>query len=335
MNWESFLSEHSIEYVTSGHGIAGNNIALQPCPFCGHSGRPFHLHISLDGRGWKCWRSDNKGGDAALVQKILHCSWQEANQITGKVSYLSNNFAAQVNKILNPNDIINNNNNYVLKLPKEFKPFSTKPSCRPYVKYLNTRGFTDIELLNERFGLHYCTQGAFHNRIIFPIYMEGKLVSWTGRAIYKNAELRYKTLSHKPKLGLPTAILPIQHCLLWYDELFKWFANTIILVEGPFDALRINYLGRKLGIVSTCFFKNNPSDYQIDLLRKLLSLFKYRHIMMDKESEILTTLKVGGKLRGLGLKPMNEFGALSTLLPSGVKDPGEISLKNLLQFRQN
>jgi hypothetical protein len=337
MDWIGFLNERNIEHATSGHGIAGSNVAIQPCPFCGSFGRPFHLHISLEGRGWRCWRTDHKGGDAALIQKLLGCSWQEANAIAGTVRSLANDFALQISNILKPTAV--NNNKSILRLPEEFKPLSTKPSCRPYVKYLDTRGFTNLKLLTDRFGLHYCTQGAFHSRIIFPIYLEGKLVSWTGRAIYKKAELRYKTLSHKPKPGLPTAPLPIQHCLLWYDDLFKWFANTFILVEGPFDALKINYLGRKLGIVSTCFFKNNPSDYQIDLLRELLPLFKHRHIMMDKESEILTTLKVGTKLRALGLKPMDEFGALSTLLPPGLKDPGglegERSLRKLLQFSQN
>jgi hypothetical protein len=333
MDWQAFLTERSIEFVTSGHGIAGKNIAIQPCPFCGSFGRPFHLHISLEGRGWRCWRTENKGGDAALVKVLIGCSWHEANLIAGRRVSLSNDFATQIHNLLKPKAVESNSNK--LKLPKEFKPLSTKPSCRPYSRYLATRGFTDIKLLNERFGLHYCTQGAFHNRVIFPVYMEGKLVGWTGRAIYKNAELRYKTLSHKPKLGLPTALLPIRHCLLWYDNLFKWSANTLIITEGPFDSLKINYLGIKEGIVSTCFFGNNPSDYQIDLLRELLPLFKYRFIMLDKESEILTTLKVGGKLRGLGLKPMQGFGADSTLLPPGLKDPGEFRLRNLLQFRQN
>ena len=48
-------------------------------------------------------------------------------------------------------------------------------------KYLAEHGLTDIAKNKE---LYICMDGDYSNRLIFPIYFDGKLISWAARALY-------------------------------------------------------------------------------------------------------------------------------------------------------
>lgn len=48
-------------------------------------------------------------------------------------------------------------------------------------KYLAEHGLTDIAKTKE---LYICMEGDYSNRLIFPIYFDGKLISWAARALY-------------------------------------------------------------------------------------------------------------------------------------------------------
>lgn len=47
--------------------------------------------------------------------------------------------------------------------------------------YLSEHGLTDIAKNKE---LYICMEGEYSNRLVFPIYFDGKLISWTARALY-------------------------------------------------------------------------------------------------------------------------------------------------------
>lgn len=250
-------------------------------------------------------RSHRGGNPARLIQALIGGSWEQANLIAGQRIRL-NDFEAQMQALITKPQ--QNNEMIELRMPDEFKPFSTMPSCAPFRKYLWSRGFDWQQL--RHYHLRYCTRGPFAGRVIIPIYANHKLVNWTGRSIHKGAIQRYKTVSAKQAVS-------ITHFLLWQDHLGKEGdgTDTIYLCEGPFDSLKIRMLGKKKGITSTCFFTASPTRQQIDLLHEILPRFRHRYLLLDNEA-LLTTMQTHSDLLTLDIQPR--------YLPPNVKDPGEL-----------
>lgn len=325
--WIDFLDRNGIEYVTEGPNVAKNNINVH-CPLCGAGDPSHHLGISLVGPWWGCWRDPSHRGRSAarLIQLLLECSWEQAQRLAGESSALPDDILSAVEALLAPPEESYTEPTHSLKMPDEFLPFSQYRSARYYRQYLARRGYSEkaIDGMTDDYGLRYCKEGPFGGRIIFPVFYEGKLVTWTGRSIFPSDTLRYKTLtvdSDRAKvLRLEPAAGNISDFLLWYDEVAKAEYETLVVVEGPFDALRMRTLGESHALISTCFFTSAPSKRQVDLLLSVLPKYRKRYLLLDE----------GTLSKSLALK--NEFdGVLSSTdlevlyLPEGVKDPGELS----------
>lgn len=326
--WPRFLEQHRIEYSEGGANVSRDNIVIH-CPFCGAADQSMHMSINLSGKGWRCWKNPSlhRGKNAArLVMALLSCTIERANQIVGNAVYIPDDFLARVRNTINPPDV---QEPTPLKMPKEFKDFAGLPSARPFENYMrHERGFTWDEIDRMfRYDVRYCTRGAYRGRIIFPIKFKKQLVSWTGRTISKNEELRYRALSTDPERaereGYKPAIGAISHYLLWFDDLRKADADTIVLGEGPFDSLKVRVLGRREGVTSTCFFTSEPTGAQIDLLHELLPRFKYRYMLLDRGT-FATGIRVSSALSSLGVVPLQ-------LHPS-LKDPGEFTVSTFRKF---
>jgi len=324
-DWPRFLDAHSIPHITSGPNVARDNIGVH-CPFCGPEDQSYHMSISLAGKGWCCWRKEGHRGKnpARLIQSLLGCSWEYAAQLVGLEGYVvSENFMEQVRASFAQTTKAPAGRS--LHLPKEFRAFGKETIVtRPYFNYLKDRGFQP-DRLTKRYGVHFATLGAFKGRIIFTVHFEGRLVGWTARTIFTDGHPRYLALTtdeaRAKQAGLEPAVGPLTNYLLWYDRLIKSDADTLYLCEGPFDALKVSTLGRKHGIVATCFFTSSPSSSQLDALHELLPRFKHRALLLD-EGTLHTAIRITGSLSGLGLKVI--------LLPSNVKDPGELNETELL-----
>lgn len=320
-DWTTFLDQHHIDYVKS------RTHATIKCVWCGADDPSQHLGISLEGKGYHCWRNQQHSGksNARLVQALINCSWEQACRIVGSPIFAPvDDFEARINAIL---DTVRMKKLPELHMPPEFKALSKLPSCINYRSYLKfNRDYTDdqIDAFWHLYDMRYCTSGPFSGRIIFPVKMHGRLMTWTGRTIYKANNLRYKTLSadaEKAKAqGLPRAIGPITDYLLWFDDLLTTDANTIYLCEGPFDALRVNTLGRKRGITATCFFTSAPHTRQVDLLHEVLPRFEHRFVLLDRQAWASSAYTV------------SQLAALDVVerrLPDHLKDPGEMTEKDL------
>lgn len=102
--------------------------------------------------------------------------------------------------------------------------------------YLRNRGF-NIHYLQKKYGIRGGgIAGDWSYRIIIPIFFEGKLVSWTGRSILDRETIdrlripRYKNLSIEQSLVNPKEIM---------FNCDNSRGDAVILVEGPFDVLRM------------------------------------------------------------------------------------------------
>lgn len=319
-DWVAFLDQQRIEYSTKGRNVSSGNVAIK-CPWCGVADPSEHLAISLNGRGYVCQRNRAHRGksDARLVQILLRCSYELAQAMVRGASFLPDDWHARVLRNLVPERMPPIEEPKPIGLPEGFRAIGRSVSSRPYVNYLLRRNYTSnqIKRFFDRWHIMYAPRTSFRGRIIFPVYFEGKLVSWTGRSIAADPFIRYKTLStdaeKAKKDEMPVALGPINDYLLWWDYLLTCDAHTIVLVEGPFDALKIMTLGWGRGIVSTCFFTSSPSPSQIDLLHELLPRFKRRLLLLDANTEAMQ-LVITSELTTLGLERLR--------LPTGTKDPG-------------
>jgi hypothetical protein len=318
-DWANFLDRRRIAY--SSKGASGDNVRIG-CPWC-HSADS--MSVSLVGDGWRCWRQPGEHygrNPAKLVQALINCSWQEACSITGQVAGISgDDVLSKVNSLFKkPEPRVN----LPLILPPEFQSFQHElPSSQLFTDYLeHKRGFarSTIKALTEDYGIRYCMRGAFSGRIIFPILHDAQMVTWTGRSIYAVEELRYKALSSDPERakeeGLPPAVKPITEYLWNYDQLkTDNDPSCLVLTEGPFDALKVDVLGRGRGIAATCFFTMTASPQQIELLHDVLPRFRYRILLLDQN-----TTSAGLRLTW----QLQTLGVVMRQLPRQFKDPGEL-----------
>lgn len=319
IDWQSFLGSHNIPFKSTG-----NNIEI-PCPWCGGSDPSHHMAISLAGRGFKCWRDRTHAGrhPAKLIQALLGCSWEQANGYAGTEKSIPNDFLSKIRGTLMQADTVETQ--YKLDFPSEFKTFSGLPSSKPYTNYLMGRGFSELQIrrASAEYGIRYASQGDYKGRVIFPVWFEDQLVGWTGRTIYPNEDLRYKTLSNNPEKGPPTAPRPISDYLLFFDVIKQSKAKYLVICEGPFDALKVNILGTKLGVVSTCLFTNSASKAQLGLLHELIPQFEKSFVLLD-----FAAAAQAGRL-------VSQLAALNVQgrgLPDGYKDPGELGSIDVLRF---
>lgn len=326
-DWIQFLEQNSIHYVTQGRNITKNQIGLK-CPWCGQADPSEHLAVNLNGSGYRCRRQPDLHwgkNPAKLIQVLLGCSWEQANRLAGNTTVNLDDFMSKIRATFNKPVVETRTSKLVL--PKEFKEFSNKPSAKPFVEYMRRRGYNDKQIQQAKdYGIYYASMGLYKGRIIFTVVENGKLVGWTGRTIYPNEAVRYKTLTNdiekaKERGEIP-ASSPITEFLLWHDRLSQTDADTIVLCEGPFDSLRVNILGEHLGIVSTCFFTSTMSATQKNKLYEILPRFNNRYILLDQG-----TFAKADKIRS----ELVSFGVEVKRLPKEIDDPGELTTTNILR----
>lgn len=324
-DWLKFLQRHRIEYVTTGANVASDNVNI-PCPFCGSGDPSYHLGISLSGHGWGCWRSRaHRGKDPArLIAALLQISLAQARNMigAGAPNVADASVQDRVQSLMQP---IPPQTEHVLAFPPEIKLLDwsyQKPAM--FFDYLYGRGYTKAQAVEacRKFYLRYAMTGEFAYRIIFPIRNDaGELVSWTGRAIAPDQEVRYKTLStHRGSL---LARGPITDYLLREHKLSG--DRTLVVCEGPFDALRVETVCAQDGVNATCLFTKTASEQQVAKLAELAKYYKQKFLLLDADAE-LSSLAEHERLRVHGFQNLR--------LPITFKDPAETPsdiLRNLFK----
>jgi hypothetical protein len=323
-DWPKFLRSRQIEFVTHGPNVGGKDQIAIHCPFCGDADPSQHLSISLKGRGWRCWRNprQHKGTKAArLIQALLRCSWEMACELAGENSaplVADEDIAAQVAVNLGVTGTQQSRPPRAV-LPPEFKPINKSSvfGCA-YWNYVRSRGYTDAETnwVVRQYGLHYALKpsptpvGDFSRRVIIPVYSDRReLITWTGRCLQKDGIPRYKTM--------PTGLgpRPISDCLLGLPIL--WSApnpRTLVICEGPFDAITVTVLGHQQGVYGTCLFGLNVSEAQADLLEQLEQRFERQVLLVDPDAALLVLDLMQGLSRRV--RPMS--------VPPPWEDPGDL-----------
>ena len=319
-DWNSFLDRYRIEYQPRRRGWLDIW-----CPFCGGPGT-HHIGINVDIGIYHCWHDASHAGKSArrLVAAILGCSAAEAARIVGEpdTAYeaTDDTFAAESLRRLGMVSQPTTRPVGDLNFLPEFGPMRRAGPCRALAyPYLEGRGYNEAAVgwLAGRYGLMFAPRGAFAYRIIVPVIVAGRLVNWTGRTVARSDPLRYKSLSSDASRaaaqGLPAARLNIKDTLLDIDSLSRG-GSVLVLTEGPFDAMRVSYLGRRAGVSATCLFGKLATPAQVGMVAGLSRRYDRVIALLDRDASFDAFLGLPEYL-----------GVTSVSLPRGVKDPAELT----------
>ena len=147
--------------------------------------------------------------------------------------------------------------------------------------------------------------------------MDGQLVTWSARAIGE-ATIRYRDLKLAESLLAPKEALFNHDCI-------GGGGRALVITEGPFDALKIDFYGRLYGVRAVALSTNSIQDAQAFLLQDAADRFDRVIVMMDNAS----TLGIVDSMRmKQALFFLDNVEALP--VPYGAKDAGELSPKQVL-----
>lgn len=335
IDWASFLRRHNIDFVEQGPSTAKGNVYVK-CVWCKDS-ENYYLGIHLcRGKRWEgygCWRDQrHRGRDPRkLVGALLGIGLSEANRLLkldgDAPGFVYGTISDRVAKMKSVDEV----DDFKLKFPPEIKPIQNDAQSRIFISYLEERGFSEDEAIEAcyRYKLRYAMKGPFSYRLIFPIRDEYELVTWTGRSVVEDEEVRYRTLSSDPEKAeaenLPRAMGPITYFLWNEREIVKGNGNGLIVCEGPIDAIKLDYYCREsLGVWGTCLFGKTISNEQVYTLHQVAPYYGKKFILLDKDAGL-----VGRKL----LTRLYHWGYRFLGMPRGkYKDVGAMPKDKLLDF---
>lgn len=311
MDWLSFFDDNMIDYVSRGPNTARGHVSVQ-CPYCGSDDPSKHLGIALEREAWGCLRNPQHRGlkPHRLIAALLGCSSAQARLVVAQYTHYD---AGQLDDALATLEALNAPTvaptTPTPPMPPQWRTIDRVGPTTKHWAYLAGRGFDDVGALVTRYGLKACLTGRWKDRVILPFYQDGALLGWTARALGAPVNApRYLSNGESVKTTVFNE-----------DEIRKG-GELLFIVEGPFDALKMDFYGSALGARSTCVFGTSITMDQIYILNTACKRFKRVVVLFDHDA-------IGPSFYAadwLHLAQV-EIGKL----PEGVKDPGGLTKKQI------
>ena len=254
--------------VIGNHGrrLKKSNEYMFWSPFISHH-KP-KLQINTQTQKWHCWVSNQGGHNLFQLFKKLKASreqFDELSDIVGKPRSLSSKYEKNKQK-------------EIVRLPNEFKPLwkgNVSIIKKHALVYLKNRGINMVDII--RYGMGYCEEGLYANRIIVPSYSsDGNLNYFVGRDIYGGG-FKYKNP-------------PVSKDVIGFDLFINW-NEPIVLCEGVFDAIAIRRNAIPL------FGKTIPKSLMKKIYEKQV---KQIYILLDSDA-IMDSIKMTDNLMKNGI----------------------------------
>lgn len=285
-NVDRFFVSHEVEIAPSSHHHARAGWINLDCPYCSPGSKRFRLGFRVKQKYFNCWTCG-----PVPFKKTLYLLFNNN----------SKEFIEQLEDF---------------RLPKEDQIIGkyTEPAGlldkipKPYYDYLRSRFGKETSLTIERYKLRAIGPRGKHLacRIFVPLYYKGEKATWTTRSIDPEIEIRYK--------NAPIECEAISIKKLLFGEDFV--RHSVIVVEGPFDAMRIGPGAVSLGGV-------NYSKAQV----RKLAQYPYRYICLDQD-------EAGQKTAEKLANELSVFPGETSILQLNAKDAGSCSLKELNKIRK-
>jgi len=249
----------------TGKQLKKSNEYMFWSPFISHH-KP-KLQINVQTQKWHCWVSNQGGHNLFQLFKKLKASkehFDELVELVGDKKYVKRNTSKEDKKIV--------------RLPNEFKPLWLDGNSiirKHAIVYLKNRGITLVDII--RYGIGYCEEGLYANRIIVPSYSsDGELNYFVGRDIYEGG-MKYKNP-------------PVSKDVIGLDLFINW-NEPIVLCEGVFDAIAIRRNAIPL------FGKTIPKSLMKKIYEKQV---KQIYILLDSDA-IMDSIKMTDSLMKNGI----------------------------------
>jgi len=249
----------------AGRRLKKSNEYMFWSPFISHH-KP-KLQINIQTQKWHCWVSNQGGHNLFQLFKKLKASkehFDELVELVGDKKYVKRNTNKEDKKIV--------------RLPNEFKPLWLDGNSiirKHAIVYLKNRGITLVDVI--RYGMGYCEEGLYANRIIVPSYSsDGELNYFVGRDIYEGG-MKYKNP-------------PVSKDVIGLDLFINW-NEPIVLCEGVFDAIAIRRNAIPL------FGKTIPKSLMKKIYEKQV---KQIYILLDSDA-IMDSIKMTDSLMKNGI----------------------------------
>lgn len=307
------LDRLGVPYVEDGPNVPRGEVGIK-CPFCGDDPSE-HLTINLESGFWCCWRNREHSGRKLhfLLRRLVPgLTREEADRLLGGAGAGLDAFERHVKERLSAPAPSAQETAPTIEFPDDFHPIVREGRWRKFFDHLTApipkgRGYTgpQAKALIRRYDLRACLTGEWAYRLIVPLYLHGRLVGWQGRALGP-AKIRYR--SHPPGEGTKRGVLG-------YDDL-KQGGRVLAVCEGPFDAMRVDFFGRRAGLRATCLFGTSATADQIARLMELRDAYDELIVLLDAAA-LGDALRLAGELAPLGARVKK--------LPPGRKDPGELA----------
>ena len=150
-------------------------------------------------------------------------------------------------------------------------------------KYLKSRNFNPSYLHKKYNVVGGGIVGDWKYRIIIPVIINGKIVSWTGRSILEKSKLDELKIPRYKNLEIKKSVINPKECLFNLDYAKN---KTVVLTEGAFDVMR-------LGDDFICSFGTSLTQSQI---KELKMRYEKIFIMFDNEPEAQEKAKKYGMM---------------------------------------
>ena len=293
IKWRELLSTLGVPWVERSPNISKGEIGLR-CPWCGNADPSQHLALDETTGYYQCRRSAGHGGKSPFwllrglgVRRDL----------------------AELVALYGGPDIVRDRPDPVpaTVFAKRWDDFAPAADDDEACDYLKRRGFWHPQRTARIFDLRV-GQGKYAGRLWFPFRYGAAVAGFTGRSM-RNREPRYYTEAAGTYLYLPE--LP-------YDT-----DRTLILVEGPIDALRLADAinGRyDLALAALCGLTITPDKRTH--LAALAGALSHFFVALDSTVEPIIVNRLMAHLNTFQFRHIT----VERLdLPAGVDDPGDMT----------
>lgn len=302
MNIQQLLEENNIKYWTSGKNVSKDHINIQCC-FCDDESN--HLGISLKNHKCNCWKCGPKSL-SDILHKLLGIPFTQSKELVESLDkrHLRRQEKDDIHigsRVLLPDGISKN--------------FPNK-----YIKYLKDRGFKKPKQLINKYDLYACKFDCerYKFRILIPIIMNNKVVSFTTRDVTDNQDLKYKNATPKESIINP------KECIFNYDTLKS--GKDAFLAEGPFDVM-------KLGDGAFCLLGVKLTD---ERLIKIINKLKNKQIerlfiFRDPDPTGIKSSKYISKV----IRSISHIvKKVVTISSNNNKDPGDLTFDEIVYLKE-
>jgi DNA primase len=271
---------------------AGSEYLIR-CPF--HNDSTPSLGVNVAKGLFLCYGCGEKGNAVKLTKALMKgISWKDA------ADYFEPSNASDIHD--------------AVTLPDEFHPLPPRKKEGFHASvYITGRGIAYQQA--REFGLGYCVTGYYANRIIIPIYTNGKLQTFIARDYTGQAEKKVKY----PKGSNASA------ALFGYDRACALNLEVIVVSEGWADALAVwravesDRISTRLPLSrfgAVALGTDRISPEQLNLLKK----FNEFIVLLDNDKagkraipQVANSLSLCGKVYIASLKTSKDPGAASPM----------------------